>query len=115
MSEHCNIDVYEAEASTAVVMPGINPGDPPTEVTLGIDEAALQVAYDESCAPASMAFEAFREAVEADANAQALAQYPAMQAINDAGTAAGGTNFRIVWVRVCIRLGWVTIYLRWHI
>ena len=99
-------DVYKVQGTTSTII-----GTPTTAVTVALSEADMQTAYDNSCAPATKTFDDFKAAIQIGADNEATAQYDTLAAINNVNP----TVFRIVWARICIDIGWVQIYINWHI
>lgn len=106
-------DVYVANALTATVVPGPLPPDPST-VTLNINCDNLHTAYDNSCMGAAMPFNDFVAAVQAQADTEASTVYNELAQFNDTQNALPAA-IRVMYVRICIKIGWIKIYIYWHI
>ena len=119
MSEHCDpqvaTDVYTVEALTASAVP--DPLDPAKLIaTLALSDTDLQFAYDNSCAPVDYTYQEFVDTATAQANAVAnsLNTYNDAVAFNNNRITQPG-SIRILRIRVCIDIGWLKIYINWHI
>lgn len=111
--EPCDVDVYFAGGLTETITPGPLPTDPVT-VTVGVDAAALQIAYDSSCIPAGLPFADFQAQVQAQTDNAANEVYNEIATFNDTWV---NTQFgqRVLFLRICIKFSWVQIYINWHI
>ena len=83
-------------------------------VSLDLNESEVWTAYNNSCARADGSFEEFYAQVQSEADAGASEIYSQGAAINDDWIERQRSS-RILWVRICIKLKWIRIYINWHI
>lgn len=105
-----SVDVYDVQATTFTVTQP-DPALPPTSVTVALDITQLQNAYNRSCLPAMVSYDDFELDVQTQTDAIATARYHELQNVNQ----VNAVQLRIAQVRVCLTIGWVQIYIIWHI
>ena len=84
------------------------------QVRLDLNRDEVWTAYNNSCERAGGSFDEFYAEVQAEADSGASEIYSQARTIND-GWIDLQRSTRMVWIRICIKLRWIRIYINWHI